>query len=267
VLALRELQTRFANALFEGAVEPVIAEIVARGAVSASERLEIYRNNLREGFIKALAITFPVIERLVGTDYFRQLALDYLRAHPSRSGNLDHVGAAFATFLRERFESTQYAYLPDVAELEWAHHQALIAPEATAITADVFRDLNAECLEQIRFELHPACSLLRSEYPILSIWRANQSDAEDEELIDLDAGGDTILVLRTPECVQLRRLPPGDFAVLEAFSHGLPLSAALEAGQAADATFDLGATLQRALALNVLVGLHGSDAPIPRISQ
>jgi uncharacterized protein len=266
VLALRELQTRFANALFEGAVDSVLSEILAAG-MNAPERIDIYRNNLREGFIKALAIGFPVIERLVGTDYFRSLALEYFGAHPSRSGNLDHIGAAFATFLRTRFESTQYEYLPDVAELEWAHHQALIAPDATPVTPDAFRDIPPENLEQLELALHPACALVRSRYPVLRIWRANQSDTADEGLIDLSAGGDDLLVLRTPACVEIRRVRPGEFAVLAAFSHGSSLGAALEAGQAVDAAFDIAATLRRLLALPILVGRHRPDAPILRISQ
>ena len=58
MLALRELQTRFAEALFDGADAAVQGEIVADG-VSAAERIDIYRNNLHEGFSKALAIGFP----------------------------------------------------------------------------------------------------------------------------------------------------------------------------------------------------------------
>ncbi len=66
----------------------------ARMASMRAERLDIYRNNLREGFVKALALGFPVIERLVGAEYFHQLAIELLRAHPSRSGNLHHGGQA-----------------------------------------------------------------------------------------------------------------------------------------------------------------------------
>ena len=266
MLALRELQTRFANALFDGATDHVQADVVANG-VSAAERVEIYRNNLREGFIKALAITFPVIERLVGTDYFRHLASEYHRAHPSRSGNLDHVGAVFAAFLRAHFATTEYAYLPDVAQLEWACHQALVAPDAVGLTAEIFRDIEPEHVEQARFDLHPAAMVVRSGYPILRIWRANQDGATDEALIDLAAGGDDVLVHRTTEGVTFHRLPPADLAVLDAFAAGSTLGAALEAGQSVAPEFDLGATLQRLLALSLLVQLHLPDASIPRISQ
>jgi Putative DNA-binding domain len=253
VLALRELQVRFTDALFDGAVEPVRAEIVADG-LDVAERLEIYRNNLREGFIKALAIGFPVIERLVGGDYFRQLAIAFLGAHPSRAGNLHHIGAPFPSYLRERFVDTEYAYLPDVAALEWAWQEALIAADAEPIAPAALGELDPADYEHLRFELHPACALLQCAYPIIRIWRANQPEASGEEVIDLTEGGDRVLVLRTPQCIELRRLPAGDFAALEAFARGLPLGEALEAAQAADTAFDLGSALRRFLQLNVFTG-------------
>src|SRR3954453_14142785 len=80
---LRELQLQFVAAMF--AESDAIQTHVRDDGMSASARLGIYRNNLREGFIKALALGFPVIERLGGTDYFRQLALEFMSAHPSRA--------------------------------------------------------------------------------------------------------------------------------------------------------------------------------------
>jgi hypothetical protein len=255
VLALRDLQERFADALFEGTIAPVEAHIMANG-VAVAERVDIYRNNLREGFIKALAISFPVIERLVGADYFRQLALEFLRTHPSRSGNLHHLGAPFAPFLRARFAASEYAYLADVAALERAYEEVFIAPDAEPISLEALRDVEPASYEHLHFDLHPACALVQSAYPLVRIWRANQPDAAGDEIIDLRAGGDNVLVLRAPEGVEFHRLPDGDFAALRAFARGLPLGAALEAAQQAEATFDLGAALRRFMSLNVLVGVQ-----------
>jgi hypothetical protein len=255
VLALRELQMRFADALFGGEVAGVAAQIEANG-VDPAERLDIYRNNLHEGFIKALAIGFPVIERLVGVDYFRQLALDFLRAHPSRAGNLHHIGVPLPRFLRERFADTEYAYFADVAALEWAHGEALLAADAEPIAASALGDVEPALYEELRFRLHPACGLVRSAFPIVRIWRANQPESSAEESIDLGSGGDNVLVLRTPECVEFHRLPVGDFTALEALASGATLGTALEAAQAAEPTFDLGTALRRFLGLEIFTGIE-----------
>jgi hypothetical protein len=253
VLTLRELQLRFASALFDGA-EDAIASVVVANGIDPAQRIDVYRNNLREGFIQALAITFPVIERLVGTDFFRQLARDFQRAHPSRAGNLHHIGGPFPGFLRARFADTEYDYLADVAALEWAYEEALIAADAQPMTIDALRDIDPANYEELRFELHPASRLVQSAYPIVRIWRANQAETASDETIDLRAGGERVLVLRSAEGIEFHSLPVGDFVALEAFARGAPLGVALDEAQRAEAAFDLGAALVRFMRLNVLVG-------------
>jgi putative DNA-binding protein len=253
VLALRELQMSFVDALFDGDADVVVSQIEADG-IEPAERLDIYRNNLREGFTKALSIGFPVIERLVGADYFRQLAVDFLHAHPSRAGNLHHIGSPFPQYLRERYAHTEYSYLGDVAALEWAHEEALLAADEEPLAASALADVDPARYAELRFRLHPACGLVRSRFPIVRIWRANQADPDGDETIDLGSGGDDVLVVRTPECVEFHSLPPGEYTALEAFARGAPLGVALDAAQAADSTFDLSAALRRFFALNLITG-------------
>ncbi|MEJ0039235.1 MAG: DNA-binding domain-containing protein [Gammaproteobacteria bacterium] len=253
MLTLRELQLHFAEALFDGAVDRMQVHIEENGVASAA-RLDIYRNNLREGFIKALSLGFPVIERLVGDEYFRRLALDFQKSHPSRAGNLHHIGAPLADFLEARFDDTEYAYLADIAALEWAHQEALVADDAQTIAADALRGVDPDRYDQLRFELHPAVRFVQSRYPIIRIWRANQADSEANDLIDLGSSGDNVLILRTAECVEFHRISAGDFAFLLALSQGENLGAALDNAQAADVEFDLGAALLRGVSLNLFTG-------------
>ena len=113
--SLRDAQRRFAAALF---------------ANSAPEHpgLAVYRRNLRGNFAKVLALEFPVVQRLVGADYFDTLAWQFQQVEPSRSGNLHGIGAHFAAYLRGRFTGGDLGYLGDVAELEWALEQSLGGP-------------------------------------------------------------------------------------------------------------------------------------------
>ena len=254
--ALRELQLAFVSAMFDESND-VQAQVREEG-MSADARLGVYQNNLREGFIKALALGFPVIERLGGTDYFRQLALELLAAHPSRSGNLHHIGGPFAPFLAQKFAETQYAYFADVAALEWAHQEALLAPDADgdALTSTAFAGIAPEDYERLTFSLHPACRFVQSRYPIVKIWRVNQPETLSDEVIDLAAGGDNVLVLRTPECVEFHRLPVARFALFEALGRGENLGVALERAQVVESDFDFGDALRHLLELRVLTGLH-----------
>jgi hypothetical protein len=261
VPALRDLQLGFVAALFDARDDSVHAHIREDG-IDARERVDVYRNNLREGFIKAMAIGFPVIERLGGTDYFRQLALAFLHAHPSRSGNLHHIGEPFANWLRGRFEGTRYSYFADVAALEWAYQHALIAPDVPAITADGLREVAPADYERITFQLHPACGFIQSAFPIVRIWRANQPETSSDEVIDLASGGDNVMVIRTPECVELHRLPPAQFALFDALGRGETLGLSLERAQAIEAQIDPGPALRQLFELQIVTHI-GLRLPSP----
>jgi hypothetical protein len=248
---LRELQQRFASRLLQTDPASVLDWICSDG-ISALARVEIYRNNLHAGFSKTLELEFPVILRLVGPDYFRQLALAFLARHPSRSGDLHHVGAPFPGFLQQQLANTEYSYLADVARLEWAYQESLVAEDAECLNPQTLRDIPTDAYPNLRFTIRPACRLVDSPFPILRIWQANQSDAEVPDLIDLTTGPDHLVLVRTPAGFNLSRVPAGDFQLLTAFAAGQTLERALEAALGRDAQFDLGAALRRCIGLGVL---------------
>lgn len=110
VPTLRELQRCFAAAIFADDDESVSAAARACGS-SGRAGLGIYRAQLHGAFARTLALEFPVIERLMGGEYFRQLAREFQAAHPSRSGNLHYIGAPFTAFLKQRFAGSPYRLL------------------------------------------------------------------------------------------------------------------------------------------------------------
>jgi hypothetical protein len=258
MLSLRELQRHFGAALFDSAPEAIMPWICCDG-LDVESRIRIYRNNLRQGFLKALTLEFPVIQRLVGEEYFEQLALVFQRNYPSRSGNLHHIGEQFPQFLSGLLAGTQYSYLADVAELEWVCLLAMGAPEARPLDPSALLKFSSDSFPELCFTFHPDCRLVRSAYPVLRIWQANQSAAEVTEIIDLDSGPDRILVRRGGDEVELHRMPPGDFALLIALANGATLGNAFDAACEADPRFNVGETLCRAVALGVLTQ--------PRISR
>ena len=247
--SLRELQRHFAAGLLETTDELATRWIRADG-INPSARLAIYRNNLHAGFLKTLTLEFPVIRRLVGEDYFSQLALAFLARHPSRSGDLHHVGAPFANFLSEQFTATEFLYLADVAKLEWACQECLIAESSEPLDPQTLQDIPADAYGQLRLRLRPASRLLHSIFPVMRIWEVNQPAATDE-IVDLRSGPDYVLVMRGSR-LELRRIPAGDFRLLSKFAEGHTLDSALETVLAADSQFDLGAALRRCIGLGVL---------------
>ena len=250
MLSLPELQARIAATLFGDATASPATWIRADG-IAPELRLAIYRNNLEEGFAKTLALEFPVMRRLVGVDYFRQLALSFLARHPSRSGDLHHVGAPFAGFLREQFADTAYRYFSDVAALEWALQECLVAEDDEALDPTALQSVPPHAYPRLRFALRRAARLLESSFPIVRIWEANQPGATAPEVIDLAGGPEFALAHRLNGGVRITRLSAGEFALLSTLARAEPLEAALDASLARDPHFDLGIALRRSFELAV----------------
>ncbi|MGS0757134.1 HvfC/BufC family peptide modification chaperone, partial [Roseateles sp. GG27B] len=100
-----------------------------------SARLAVYRNNVVSSLVDALAETFPVVEQLVGSEFFRAMAVLFVRQAPPRSRVLAHYGQAFPSFIAD-FEPAQgLPYLADMARLEVARVAAYHAADADSVSA------------------------------------------------------------------------------------------------------------------------------------
>jgi hypothetical protein len=258
VLSLPELQSRFAATLFDDTEASPPAWIRAAG-IAPELRLGIYRNNLQAGFAKTLALEFPVMERLVGEDYFRQLALSFLARHPSRSGDLHHIGAPFADFLRTQYADTCYRYFADVAALEWALQECLVAEDDEALEPKALQAVPPHAYSGLRFGLRKAARLLESAFPMARIWEANQPGVAPAEIIDLAAGPEFVLAHRPTGGARITHLSAGEFALLSTLATGQPLEAALDASLACEPRFDLRAALHRSFELGVFAQMSFSD--------
>lgn len=260
--SLRELQQRFYDAVASADADPLAASIRSN-AIGAAARIAVYRNNAREGFRKALLADYPVTEQLVGAECFRGLARAYLSEHPSRSGDLQGFGHELPAFLDSHYGGGEFAYLGDVARLEWAVAEALVAPDAEPASLNVLASIGAERLEALGLLLHPALRVVRSPYPILRIWRQHQAGTDVQDRIDLSAGGEAVVVLRNGERIELRSASDAEWSFLAALARSATLGDAVDAALAADLGFDLQRALARAFALGLVVGCEPAQNRIP----
>jgi hypothetical protein len=196
-------------------------------AVAPRGNLSIYRNNAAINFRSALESTFPVLRRRVGDDYFRQLAAQYRERNPSRSGDLHWVGRDFAAFLAEHLRGTEYAWLADLARLEWSRERAAVSSVRPSIGADVLARVAPEQLEHLTFSLQPSLRLHASDFPIFSIWSRNQVD--NAPPVDQSLGGECGLVRARADGVEVRQIEPRLFSYLSALAAGAPLGEAVTA--------------------------------------
>jgi hypothetical protein len=260
VHSLRELQQTLGAAVLGGEMTR-IAELVREHGIPAAQRVGIHANNTRTGFAQALAASYPVIERLAGTDWFRQHAHQYQRQFPSRCGDLQFVGERYAQYLQAELAGTPHLYFADVARLEWAYQEALIAADNAALDPQSLAAIAPEDYEQLIFTPQASVRLVESDYPILAIWQANQSEsAADAAPISLAGGPDRVLVIRRRHHVELRTLRPELFALLRQFTLGAALGAAADAVASEHEDFDVGAALRELVAMQVFAPVQPSTA-------
>jgi hypothetical protein len=238
MLALQ--QSAFAAALLDpGRALP--DGVVAPTSPVPIRRFAVYRNNAMVSLVDALRVRFPATERIVGEEFFVAMAQLFVRAHPPRSPLMMTFGDGFADFIERFAPACELPYLADVARLEAARTRAYHAADAASLDASRFSALAPDLLVNIRVALHPSMEILRSAYPVVTIWSMNAGVVELAPIDDCDA--EDALIVRPLLAVLVRTLPPGGAAFLLALASGHALAGAAERALADDARFDLTANL------------------------
>jgi uncharacterized protein (UPF0276 family) len=252
--ALAAGQQLFAGALFDAGQTPqALAQF--KGAQN-EHRFALYRGNLTATWNKTLAAAYPVLQMLVGEEFFGGLTQAYGRAHPSDSGDLNRFGAQFAEFLKHFPHVADYPYLPDMARLEWALHRAHYAEAADGVSAQQMAALPPERIETARFQLHPAVQLLASEWATIPLWQAHQPGAEaafPDEMATPSYG----LVTRPHWKTQVVPLARSSHAALTVLMAGGDFGAALDAAFDLDENFDVAGNLRHWIEHALIVRIYG----------
>lgn len=229
---LAGLQARFAAALRAHGEEAsaaigALADCIVDDGLAPAARVHVYRNNARAMFEGALERTYPVLRRRVGEGFFRGLALEYRAAYPSRSGDLHWVGRAFPAWLAERLAGGEYRWLADLARLEWACEETLVAERRLPLDAAVLARVPPEELADVGLALQPGLRVVQSAYPVWSVWRENQPGAAGHP-VDLALGAQHVVVSCSDEGPVLHSLPADQCAFVAALAAGTALGDALE---------------------------------------
>jgi hypothetical protein len=217
-------------------------------------RFAIYRNNVVVGLIDALSERFPVCLRLVGDEFFRAMAQRYVRVSQPRAPMLFEYGEDFADFVAGFEPARELPYLPDVARLEYAMGRAYHAADATPLALDFVRSLPGHRLALATASFHPSTQVVPSNYPIVSIWRANMAP-DPPQTVRLDHVEDA-LVVRPRLDVDAHVLPAGGSAFIETMMGGGTFGEALSAANQREKDFDVTATLRMLLASEALTAIN-----------
>ena len=219
----------------------------------AERRFAVYRNNVAHSLTEALGRRFPVVARLVGAEFFRAMARVFIAQHPPASPVLLDWGAAFPGFLEGFPPVAGLPYLPGVARIERARGRAYHAADAAPVSPAALA--GARSPEALRLRLPPSVSLVASDWPIASIWAANQPGADPGAM--RASGPEVALILRDRALeVPVRALAPGDAALVTALLAGQALGPAALQAQLAEPGHDPAAVLAYLMQAGAIIGVE-----------
>lgn len=158
--------------------------ILAAPSDADSPGLRAHRGHLRVLAGQLLNDAYPSLGAMVGTETLAPLGWQLWRQSPPSSGDLGEWGHTLPGLLEALVanepEWQAWGCLPDLARLDWACH-------ACERAADAMPDLATLALleqaqpENLFIDLRPGLCCIASPWPVLSLWRALQSEGNDIE--------------------------------------------------------------------------------------
>lgn len=225
--SLREVQRAVARSILSHDDSDATQHLTHEALVSA-DRLSIYRNNFTATAVTALRLSYPVVEKLVGPEFFEGAARIFIERHPPRTAYFNDYGAEFADFLANFGPAAQLPYLPDVARLEWSVSSSLNAADAPALDAAALARVKEADHTRIRFVPHPSLRLLSVVYPADVIWRSVLAgDDASLGVLELTTELTFLLVHRGADGIVVRRLTHEEARLTAVLCSGAVLAEAL----------------------------------------
>ncbi|SOF01860.1 hypothetical protein SAMN05446635_9978 [Burkholderia sp. OK233] len=261
---LLELQRAVRRDLL-GLPEGDSCEYVAPDGLASPARLAIYRNTANSTLLKALQLTYPAVQALVGSEFFEGAARLFIEQCPPSSALLDSYGGKFADFLAQMPQAASLAYLPDTARLEWAVNEVLHAPDAKPLDLLRLEQLDEAGMQTVRFVPNPAARVLESCFPVDAIWHAVLT-RDDSAMADINLTADPVRVYvhRGASGVDVDRMAEGQCRFMAALLAGRPLHDALADAPDAQAPVWLASLFASECFVDVCLSNQASSRTIER---
>lgn len=232
----------------------------ALGSVVRQPGFAVYRNTVIKGCIDALQGNFPAVAHLVGEEWFRAAAAQFVADQPPRHTSLVDYGGEFPNFLTEFEPAAMLPYLGDIARLDRFWTEAHIAPDDPVVSASALASLPTGAFERVVLRPHASARWSWFEQaPILSIWRATRDLFGDNAPRDIHWCGEGALCVRPHHIVRMVSLDRAGCAFLDACGAGCSVVQAGLDALAATPGVDLSGLMQTLLGSGVFARIDVSD--------
>ena len=208
--------------------------------------IAVYRNTSIKGRIDALEANYPTVVRMVGADWFRAAAREFVEDQPGDDPVLAGFGAGFPAWLAAFEPARDLPYLPPVARLDRAWTEAHLAPDAEPMGAAQAVAAGL-ALTAAPARLHPSVRLFWFDWTAPSLWLAHR-EPDEAAALHWRPDAEGLLIHRPGAEVRARRLSRAEWVFLDAARKGRPFGAAALSARAIQPTLDASALFAGLLA-------------------
>lgn len=211
--------------------------------------IAVYRNTSIKGRVDALEANYPAVTQLVGAEWFRAAAREFVEAQPGDDPVLAAFGAAFPDWLAGFEPARDMPYLAPVARLDRAWTEAHLASDAVPLSAAQAAAAGL-ALAAMPARLVPSASLFWFDWTAPSLWMAHRFPSEQAELCwRPDPEG--LLVHRPGAEVRAHRLSRAEWVFLDACRKGRPFGVASLSARSVRPRTDISSLFAGLIALGV----------------
>lgn len=241
---LSKLQQDFVQALFSGNVkadmEAASHYVQAQGALSAVQRVGIYRNSVHGILNQHLVALYPVCRQLIGEQRFDVLCDTFIDQQSPDTPYLPEFGEALIGFLKQHAALKTLSWVVDVAQLEWARHAAWHGANQPVSDFAQLAQFDEAQQAALCFALPQSAQLLHVSTAADEVWLAHQSQDIQQisaQLATIQLNSETSLIIcRQGRGLQQSRLTSMQWRFLQAIQQGVTLEGLSSEFEAALAT-------------------------------
>jgi hypothetical protein len=125
--------------------------------------LKAHANTISHARLVALEDTFPLTLREIGEVTFNIMSRDYVETAAARAADINAIGRAFPSFLREQNMAMAHC---ELAEIEWHWLQSYHAADAVALSLADLAGLSEATLLELPVNAHPSLRLIPVTVPL-----------------------------------------------------------------------------------------------------
>lgn len=224
-------------------------------------RFNVYRNNVFVSLIDALADIFPVTQRLVGEDFFRAMAREYIQLNPPRTPIISNYGENFSEHVRHFEAAKSVPLIGDLTALEYSLLALTNAPEYDTLEHEqisaAFNNTSDPAL--LYLLLPPTTQILVSPFAIGSIYLAHQGEEAAPSLADITINKSEILLLSKSHLYsELHIISHSEAVFIKQLTQHKPLGEAVPD----DESFDLGSTLAKLIQWKLITNISEESTSV-----